>query len=298
MSADRERVLGWIANSVGHTYGPLSAATRSAFDLDQRGRARVSWMSGPTAAAIASVLAESAKPDLPVLVSTRLRDDSNVVHLTVGDIPVVLHAVEPDPHSRPGPVSESRETEWPSPLAEGGLAEHCVLWHSSPGQDLDSGDATVVELPVGDRGPWWSEPAILVAHADHEFHTRAERNRRSNADIVLRAASSSTTTAEADEWLATATTERVGNGYAAMVWGDGTVRMHMATKTVSWRITAHLNVGLSRYAPTTLLPAAVFTWTQQHPQKRTPQHMHLRRFGDGHMQHAWDLEAELTAGLK
>lgn len=298
MSADRERVLGWIAISVGHAYGPLSAATRIAFDLDHRGRVIVSWMSGPTAAAIASVLAKSAKPDLPVLVSTRLRDDSNVVRLTVGDVPVVLHAVEPDPRSRPGPVSESRETEWPSPLAEGGLAEHCVLWHSSPGQDLDSGDATVVELPVGSCGPWWSEPAILVAHADHEFHTRAERNWRSNADIVLRAASSNTTTVEADEWLATATTERVGNGYAAMVWGDGTVRMQMATKTVSWRITACLNVGLSQYAPTTLLPAAVFTWTHQHPQKRAPQHMHLRRFGDGHMQHAWDLEAELTAGLK
>ncbi|MBQ0928611.1 hypothetical protein [Saccharopolyspora endophytica] len=298
MSADQERVLGWIAASVGHNGGPLSAATRIAFDIDANGCVSVSWRSGPTAASIASTLTETAGPELPVLVSTHLGDNSTVAHLTVGDVLVVLHAVEPDSGQRPRPVAERKETVWPSPLSEDGVAEHCVLWHYSPSYDLDTADATVVELPVGGRGPWWSEPAVVVAHADHDLRTRAERNWRSNADIVLRRATTTTTTAEADEWLATATTERVGTEFAALLWRDGTVRMQLTSRQASWRITARLNTGRSLHAPTALVPALVFAWIRQHPQRRAPHRVHLRRFGDGHTRGVWDLEAEMTAGLK
>jgi hypothetical protein len=221
-----QRVLGWIAGILHHPTGRLT--TRTQYEVSDTGALIITWRDGPPAHVIVAELRHAAEalndPDMQVhqfppreTTSSDALLDPTTSQIAIGDVRVVLHAV--DPVSRP---ERSRRGigvwpghSWPDTLSSEGSGCDTILWDQP-----DVGDrpdrhertvAVVVRTPidVNDRTDW-SENSYLVATTEPVLGSAASpsritawQNTLARADVALHLASDDQLVPDAHTWLDT-----------------------------------------------------------------------------------------------
>ncbi|MFJ4651127.1 hypothetical protein ACIP5Y_07615 [Nocardia sp. NPDC088792] len=296
-SADYRNVAGWLALRCQNIHGPLyGLRVEYVLGTDNWHRSpiagpiplRVSWRGGPTAVAVAELLAAEPDPDMPIRYSPNPIDGPQLnASLELSEVPVVLHSVAPHPKTPTAPLGEDPVWKWPTPMADTGAARDSVIWQLPPTSD-GIGEATVIRIPCDIiRDPYWSQNGLFVV--DDEFtlppHPTLDlrslrRNCEQLADIRLRAADTSWSIEDADRWLdeeLNGTRSRFPAALTAVVFRDRCVlRWYQGL-----RILAVKDNRSTGFAPTSYLPSAIYSamaCIEDH--HNPPTQLVVHRFGD------------------